>query len=401
MRRVCLLTSEFSPFSGGIGTYTIELARELALDGVSVLVIAPEYGRPDGSHHPFAVERLLGHHRFGLAQVWAVLRRLRSLEPGTIVHPVDIRTVLLVYLARMLGGRPYRVTIHGSEVSKFRRFRAAKPIVKRAYLGAEATLANSAATLAIHDEAFGRPRAARVTLLGVAPDRFGETAGGFEHGELARVAAEGAPFVCTVGRVEDRKGHLLAIKAIAEAKARAGADIAADIAYVVAGAAPDAAYGDEIDQCASAAGVRTVQTGAISPADLKRLFRASLCHLLPALAMPNKIEGFGLVLVEAAAQACPSVCTRVGGIPEAMGDPAPGEPPSQGRRPGGVVCEPDDVDALADAIVAYARDPGLRAHAGDQALAHARTFTWRRCAEGAYPEILTPSPPAPAGSTAR
>ena len=148
MRRVCILTSEFSPFSGGIGTYAIELARELVRDGVSVLVIAPEYGQSD-EPHPFPIERLLGHHSFSPFQVLPVLSRLRSLEPETIIHPVDIRTVLLVYLARLLGGRRYRVTVHGSEVGKFRRSRGVKLLVKNAYLGAEVTLANSAATLEI------------------------------------------------------------------------------------------------------------------------------------------------------------------------------------------------------------------------------------------------------------
>ena len=202
------------------------------------------------------------------------------------------------------------------------------------------------------------------------------------------LADEGASFVCTVGRVEDRKGHILAIEAIAKAKSR----VEMDIVYVVAGAAPDTDYLQEIKRAAEASGVRTVFPGATSPADLIRLFRLSLCHLLPALVMPNKVEGFGLVLVEAAAQGCPSICTRVGGVPEAMG-----ASPASGRRAsedcaGGVVCKPGDADALADAIADYARDPEFRSLAGARALTHAQTFTWRRCAEGTYPELLKAKP---------
>jgi glycosyltransferase involved in cell wall biosynthesis len=71
------------------------------------------------------------------------------------------------------------------------------------------------------------------------------------------------------------------------------------------------------------------------------------------LALPTYREGFGNVLIEAAALEIPTVATRVTGCVDAVEDGVTG-----------TLVPPRDVDALVHAITAYAEDPALRARHG-------------------------------------
>ena len=64
---------------------------------------------------------------------------------------------------------------------------------------------------------------------------------------------------------------------------------------------------------------------------------------------PSRHEGLGSVLLDAMAFGLPVVATRVGGIPEIVTD---GE--------NGMLCDPDDLDGQAAALLELAGDPRLR-----------------------------------------
>ncbi|MET0658541.1 MAG: glycosyltransferase family 4 protein [Steroidobacteraceae bacterium] len=115
-----------------------------------------------------------------------------------------------------------------------------------------------------------------------------------------------------------------------------------------------------------------------SDADVKRLYQRAACLLLPARALPGRIEGFGLVIVEAGAQGCPTVATKVGGIPEALGE-------------GGTLVDIDDVEQSARAIAAYVHDPEKRRRDGAAARSNAATFTWAACARKTFPDLAWPT----------
>lgn len=85
------------------------------------------------------------------------------------------------------------------------------------------------------------------------------------------------------------------------------------------------------------------------------------------VAAPSRWEGFGLMLVEAMAAGVPVVASRVGAIPEVLGE-------------AGAFVPPDDPEMLADAIQSVLHDPKRRA--AMIALGHARAmrFDWSRTA---------------------
>jgi glycosyltransferase involved in cell wall biosynthesis len=82
-----------------------------------------------------------------------------------------------------------------------------------------------------------------------------------------------------------------------------------------------------------------------------------------ALFLPSRSEGMGRVIVEAFCRARPVVATRVGGIPDLVEDGT-----------NGLLVEPGDTNALADAIVRILTDRELaeRLSAG----AHASAGFW-------------------------
>jgi colanic acid/amylovoran biosynthesis glycosyltransferase len=79
--------------------------------------------------------------------------------------------------------------------------------------------------------------------------------------------------------------------------------------------------------------------------------RATLAAIAAAdmLVLPSFMEGLPVVLMEAMALGVPVIATRVAGIPELVRDAV-----------GGLLFDPADWTALADAVARLAGDPALR-----------------------------------------
>jgi glycosyltransferase involved in cell wall biosynthesis len=87
--------------------------------------------------------------------------------------------------------------------------------------------------------------------------------------------------------------------------------------------------------------------------DLANVYRA-----MDVCVLASRSEGMPLVLIEAMAAARPVIATAVGGVPDLIAPDATG-----------VLVEPDDVEALSNAMVRLASDRGLRDRLGAAARA--------------------------------
>lgn len=87
-----------------------------------------------------------------------------------------------------------------------------------------------------------------------------------------------------------------------------------------------------------------------------------------ALVLPSHYEGFGLTALEAMACGTPPIVSNRSSLPEVVGDT-------------GLLVDPGDPAAIADAMRRILNDAGLRAHLRALGLARAATFTWRKMAE--------------------
>jgi glycosyltransferase involved in cell wall biosynthesis len=102
--------------------------------------------------------------------------------------------------------------------------------------------------------------------------------------------------------------------------------------------------------------------GLVPRPDLVALYNLASC-----LVFPSWYESFGLAQLEAMASGCPVVASNTGALPEVAGNAA-------------LFCDPRDPQSIAEGIVKLLSDPELRQAYVDEGLAHARQFTWARCA---------------------
>ena len=113
---------------------------------------------------------------------------------------------------------------------------------------------------------------------------------------------------------------------------------------------------------------RVRPVGALHDTDVIKLYQACDVVILPALPTQDDVEGFGIVLLEAAAAGKPTVATRVGGIPDAM---------ENGKS--GILVEPDDYHSLSQAVISLLKNRGKSMAMGEFGQRRVREqFAWSR-----------------------
>lgn len=367
--RLVMITHEFPPFTGGMATYAADLAAAVSATGIEVTVVAPTYER-ETSETRFEVIPILRHQRLGPRSAAELLARLLATPNDAFWHAVDIRSNLILHIAHLLTGRPYGVTIHGSEASKLGGKGLRVKSARSGYRRAAVVFANSRATARVASAQISH-RKLRITHLGVRGEWFSAPPAGCTDSRLDHFLSAG-PCICTVGRLEPRKGHQYVLAAL-----RALKETGLEIGYVIAGPVIDADYRRSLERFVWKTGLRVLFAESTSNEDLRRLYSNSVCHVLCARTLPGKTEGFGLVLLEGAAQACPSIVTRVGGMPEVVR-----------HEETGLIVEEGDVDGLTAGLRHLFANRPVRDEMGRRAHEHAKTFTWDACARATYRAIL-------------
>jgi glycosyltransferase involved in cell wall biosynthesis len=189
---------------------------------------------------------------------------------------------------------------------------------------------------------------------------------GFEivhYGIAARDGVEpytGAePRLLCVGRLIPVKGHLVLLRALAQARARVPG-----LVLEVAGQGPlEPALKAYARELGLSDAVRFL--GFVSP--VQRAIEDAAIVVVPSLG-----EGFGMVALEAMERARPVIASAVGGLPEIVAD---GET--------GFVVPAGDAEALADAMVALAADLPRAAAMGEAGRKRAiESFTEERSTSG-------------------
>jgi phosphatidylinositol alpha-1,6-mannosyltransferase len=178
---------------------------------------------------------------------------------------------------------------------------------------------------------------------------------------------EGRPTILTIARLEDRyKGHDVMLRALPLVRAQIP-----DVHWVVVGDGP---LRQVLEPLAHGLGVNGAVHFAGSVSDVERdawLGRADVFAMvsrLPAGGFAG--EGFGIVYLEANAHGVPVVAGNVGGATDAV---------VHGQT--GLLVDPTDHVAVADALVRLLRDRELARRLGTAGRERARCYTWSKVAE--------------------
>ncbi len=324
--KILLATYEYPPDLGGVAAY---------LGGLFASVAGLRVAR-------FRLPKLpLGW----LAHLPKLFLAARGADVVVVSHVLPLGT------AAMLLGKPYAVIVHGLDLRSAAASPRKRRLAARVLKGAKLVVANSRAT-AQELAAFGLdPDGALVLTPGV--DRsLGEAA--------APSAIEERKILLSVGRFVPRKGFDRLIRLLPELRASCG-----EVDLVIAGAGPEEA---RLRKEAVLSGVDAHVKFVVAPERdaLAELYRAAHAFVLPVRASKDDVEGFGIVLLEAALFRLPVVASRVGGIPEAV---AEGET--------GLLVDPDSESELFTAVKRLLADPDAMRRMGEAGRTRAlRDFRW-------------------------
>jgi len=311
-----------------------------------------------------------------------IFRLLREQRPA-IVHSRNL-AALEAQVPAWAAGVPVRIHgEHGWDVNdlsgKSNRYR----LVRRLYR----PFVNHYIALSRHIESYLERRVGvpprKVTQIynGVDTARFRPSAGG-------REPIPGCPFtdpslwiVGTVGRLQAVKDQTSLAKAFVRAS-RSDPRARERMRLVVIGDGP---LREDVAAILAVAGVADLAWLPGERPDVPAIMRGLDCFALPSLA-----EGISNTILEAMATGLPLVATRVGGNPELVESGLTGS-----------LVPPADSAALADAILAYFRDPTVARRHGKAARSRAeRQFSLDQMAaeyEQLYLELLA----RPARATTR
>ncbi|MDT4954145.1 MAG: hypothetical protein QOJ02_2283 [Acidobacteriota bacterium] len=204
-------------------------------------------------------------------------------------------------------------------------------------------------------------RAERVSVTKLAaPDHFAPVEDEREVRRVRELYKIRGDYILAVGSIQPRKNLTRLISAYsALRRARPHANLP-QLALV----GKRAWLYDETLRAIEESGIKdlTVLTGYVSESDLPALYTGALCFVYPSY-----FEGFGLPPLEAMQCGAPVIAGNKTSLPEVVGD-------------AGLLVDPFDEDALAQALARLIDDSDLRARLRLKGLERARNFSWRETA---------------------
>lgn len=376
--RILLLTSEFDPFSGGIGTYTREIATELRRQDHDVTVVAPDYGedqREFDLRFDFKTIRYKGgrhtsRHMIGkMLLVW----RLATSSGFDVVHAVDWPFYIPLAISPFRWTRKRcLVTFHGTEISYMKSPKRRLLLSLLGFWNGWASyIGNSTFTREYLLRSFPQVSGRDVRAVPLGVSDFWHTRPMSKTDAREALGIDARRFVImSVGRLTRRKGHLVVAKALSLIDPR----LQRAIDWQIIGRTLEPDYLDEIRTVASRSLADVQVLGEVSRQDIAMRLCAADLFCLPGLwSETGQFEGFGLVYLEAAAFGVPSIASNLGGVSDAVLDGVTGR-----------LVRPDNPQEVADSLATLMGNAEELTGMSRAAQGHAADFTWSRVVRRTY-----------------
>ena len=370
--RYLVITELFLPTKGGTAVWFDEVYRRLGGRQIHIVTADVPGATEHDRDHPNVVHRLslsrrwwlrpesLGiYMKFLAASLYTACRhRFDAVHAGRVLPEG-----LVGWLVAKLIRRPLVVYSHGEELTTWRQ-PAKLRAMRWTYRHADLVIANSEFTAQELRKLGVAPGKIALVNPGVDVERFRP---GLPHDDLRRALglATRDKMILSVGRLSRRKGFDHVIRALPSLRQHG-----LSVYYALIGVGEDRDY---LLALATELGIddRVHLIGHVSQEDLPRWYNAA-----DVVAMPNRVvdgdtEGFGMVFLEAAACAKPTIAGTAGGTQAAVVD-----------RVTGLRVDGTSVKAIADALELLLTDSSMARRFGEHGQARAvKQFSWQRVAE--------------------
>lgn len=364
---ILVISWNFPPRRGGIENVIGNLVAGLGERNPVIVITAHARTRGSGEAKIFRAP-CPGLIPFAIYALWrGALSLLHAPRLSVVFGGSALATPLVLILARLFG-RKAVVQTHGLDIiyaNAVYQF-----LCVRWLKHCERIIANSTYTALLAKNAGVPENRIAVIPPGVYPQRFAASAN--VHAIKKQLGLEGKRVVLFVGRLAKRKG----VKEFIERSLVNIVREIPEVCFVIVGDNPLESLTHRDDEVSDIKAViarlrlkdRVRLLGAVCDEELIALYQMCDVVVLPVLAMKNDVEGFGIVLLEAAAAARPTVATRVDGIPDAIED---------GKS--GILVEPGDYEELSQALVELLRNDELGETLGGYGLKRVQeNFAWEK-----------------------
>jgi phosphatidylinositol alpha-1,6-mannosyltransferase len=348
-----LLTPDFPPAPGGAQRLLHRLAADAARVGFRVVTTARAGAPGSDEHEPFAIRRVRAP-RTQTAAVLAlnaagVVEGLRR-RPDVIVSGHIVTSPAAAILAAVLR-RPVVQYVYAIEL-------AARPRLARfAASRADFVIALSEYAQGLAVAAGALPERVRIVAPGV------DAAGAADITAARRAPGQDGrpPRIVTVARLGERyKGHDVLARALPLVRARVPG-----VEWVVVGDGPLRGHIEDLVR-SHGVGDAVRMTGAVDDDERDLLLAEADVFAMPSRVPPGGAgEGFGIAYLEAGLRGLPVVAGAAGGALDAVED---------GKT--GLLVDPTDHVAVAEALIALLVDPELAARLGRAGAERAQQFGW-------------------------
>lgn len=359
--KLLILGSEFPPGPGGIGTHAYQLAHQLSHLGWAVQVLTPQAyvtaaeREAFNSRQTFAITALPERDSGGWwrQRLSVINETVKTWQPDLIVASGRRALWMAAAVARR-HDLPWVAVGHGSEFvgqAMPARFLTAQSIAR-----ATAVVAVSRYTADLVGQA-ARPARLEIIPNGADGDRFHPRT--VDRDRFGGLLAGNRRVLLTVGHVSERKAQDIVVRALPQIIAQYP-----DVVYVMVGLPSRQA---ELEQLAEALGVgeHVVFAGVLPDDQLIDYYNLADLFVLVSRATGADVEGYGIVVKEAALCGTPAVVSQGCGLTEAIEEGVTG-----------LSVPPEDPAATAAAVNLLLGDDARRHAMGRAAREQARQDTW-------------------------
>jgi len=298
---------------------------------------------------------------------WLLFRSLVKAPKFDVIYLADGVLAPVGWILKKLTGRPVVTTVHGLELTF--KFPGYQNLIKRCLAKLDYVICVSDNSLELaRQSGIKSSRSVKITN-GISINLSRKKVTRQDLSDYLGQDTKEAFVMLTIGRQVKRKGIEWFIREVCP-------HLDFPWVYCLAGQGPER---EAINQAISETSAQgsIIQLGKISETDKDLFLDASDCFIMPNIRMPNDVEGFGLVALEAATHGLAVIASRLEGITDAIKHDQNGSLVDQGDAQGFI----HNIDKLY-------HNKDYRTRLGNQAREYtSKEYNWTMIAEK-YTEVF-------------